>query len=263
MKKILLTSILYSFLFCTICYSQGKIQVRPSLGWAKGYNAKKHIISDTNSMDYQMQTDKYEYFYKRDKVIDRLTSFQIGLMLEYVFNKHHTLGIGFMTGGTEAKFTTYIKDPKVPLNYITDATFGKYVKQGLEYTYTFNLGSFKSHTSQCQVFNRINTSLLLGISLVDNQITNYMSDYIRTYQDNQGNTIDSMVSSERVIQDRGFMISGGLRFSYLSKKSKEKISVTLLYDHGLSKLVLFESKAYFSYLKNYVLGQQISKGSQF
>jgi hypothetical protein len=260
MNKIILTLILNTFLIYTDCYSQGKIQIRPSIGWAKGYNAHNFITSNTNSINYQMQHDKYEYLYNRDKVIDRLTNVQIGLMFEYLFNKHHTLGIGFMTGGTESKFTTYINDPAVPLNYVTDGSYGKYLKKGLEYTYTYNIGCFKKGNNQ--FLNRFNTSLLLGMFLINNQITDYSPNIIRTYQDNQMNTIDSFISPAKTIQDRGFMLSGGLRLSYLSKKHKEKVSVTILYDHGFSKLVLFESKVYFNHLNNYIIGQQISFGSQ-
>jgi hypothetical protein len=260
MNKIILTSILIIFLFSTVCYSQGKIQFRPSLGWAKGYNTNNFITSNTNSINYQMQLDIYEYIYKKDKVIDRLTNVQIGFMLEYVFSKHHKLGIGFMTGGTESKFTTYINDPAVHLNYVTHGSSGKYVKQGIEYTYTFDFGIFKK--SKDKFLNHINTSLLLGMFLINNQITDYSSNIISTFQDSQMNTIDSFISPAITIKDRGVMLSGGVRVSYLSKTHKEKISVTLLYDHGFSNLVLFESKVYFNYLNNYIVGQQTSRGSQ-
>jgi hypothetical protein len=207
-----------------------------------------------------MKHDVFEYIFKRERIIDRMTNFQIGLMFEYVFHKHHSIGIGFMTGATESKFTTYINDPKVPLIYVTNSNSGKYMKQGLEYTYTFHAGDIQH--GKHKLLSRFNMSLLAGMFLINNQITNYTPTITSIYQDSQMNTIDSVTSPSTTLRDRGFMVSGGIRLAYLSRKQKEKLSITFLYDHGFNNLVLFESHVYFNYLNNYLIGQQISNGSQ-
>ncbi len=258
MKKIIfLTSLIILFYIGESC-AQKKIQIRPSLGWAKGYNAQYKVITNTNSQDNWLE-NKTKYVYNRERYTDRLFDFQIGLMLEYEINKHHTLGIGFMTGGTESNFTTHLKDTITRLLYYTSGSRGRYIKQGIEYTFTQNIGDFIK--SKNNFLNKISISLLFG-AFITNNASGYDNDFITLVKDNHNNTVDSLLSPATVINDRGWMISGGLRFSYLNKKHKEKISISLLYDHGLSEMVLFEHKTYFNYLNNYIIGQQLSKGSQ-
>jgi len=260
MKYLLNLFVTSLIIYPLLLSAKGKIQIRPSLGWAKGYNSHNYIYSSDNSPYYSLQFNKVYYTSKIDKVIDRLSNIQHGIMIEYLINKNHTIGFGYMSGSTESKMTTYINDPSSRIFYYTSGIKGTYIKQGIEYTFNMNLGALT--TSKSLLLNKLNIGFVAGIFNVNNQISDYSSSTIHIVKDSLNKTKDSLSSPSYTINNNGFMFSGGLRLAYLSKKKKEKISITLLYDYGLTNLVCFESKVYYNYLNSYIAGKQISRGSQ-
>jgi hypothetical protein len=242
----------------TKLYSQQKLYLRPSVGPSKSFPNKNFVErNSTNTSSTYLQFGKTINLLT-NPISEALFSLpQSGLMLEYKPNKRHTIGIGFMRGKLEGKSIAVINN----FRRSWSSKSGLYIKKGLEYTYTFTLNEIVCKKSN--LAKKINISLLGGVFLVDNSRTNYdIPVRYKTLLDANKNVTDSFYSNASLLNEKGYMLSTGIRTFLTGKKNREPFTLTLLFYFGFTDLASFETANYYNYKNNFIKGRQVSNGSQ-
>lgn len=257
LKLIFSILILYSNL-----NAQNKFTLRPSLGNGRAFNFSEIVYRSEQNPYFNHSFNRRDFNnafpFSSSFLSTIISSPQVGFMAEYKISPISTLGVGIMKGRTEGFHFISIDSGFSKGNKFGDHWVAGPTKIGIEYTYSIPINK---HFSKINILKKLQFSLLLGAFYLDNN--QYGHDEIFTDVSHNNNvTVDSLVKTSANLNSHGFMLSGGIQLGILNKKKVEKISITFLYDQGLTNLEENRYETYYSYLTQYMKGVQIARGTQ-
>lgn len=232
-KKEIVITLVFLALFHKVLAQ--KIELRPSLGWGRGWGYKYHIASNDQSPPYRVSFDR--------PLNLNLQFPQVGIMLDYNYKNKLIVSVGRIHGKTELSSTID------GYSYVAALL----QKWGGELLY-----------SPWRYKSKVRLYIIGGLFYANNSNFDYNAgSFGMSTIDSSGNIVSKSSDTSINIRSRGTIVNAGIRFAFFNtKKHRERFSITLNLDIGLQDIWTYKNMVEYNYLSKYIYAYNTSKGNQ-